>query len=350
MNFSQQLMEKKSKYDNEPFLKQLSNAAKQGKISHKFEKIIASFYHSYKKALTDEGLSIQPCLANFEIFFQLLEKQIETPYLFPPYHERIRTPFDYYAFGLDFLRPLIDKKRSALLGVSYLDEIAQYLKNKENVILLANHQTEPDPQAISLILEDKYPKIGEEMIFIAGERVVTDPLAIPFSMGRNLLCIYSKRYIDNPPELKMQKQLHNKRTMELMANLLSEGGKSIYVAPSGGRDRANESGVVEVAPFDPQSIEMLYLMAKKSIKKTHFFSLALATYDFLPPPQTIQTELGEERKTKRGGVALAFGPEIDMENYPGSENSNKHARRKDRADYIWQQVKKDYILCKEALS
>ncbi len=50
------------------------------------------------------------------------------------------------------------------------------------------------------------------MIFVAGERVITDPLAVPASMGRNLLCIYSKRYIDHPPELKSEKQLHNKRT------------------------------------------------------------------------------------------------------------------------------------------
>ena len=43
------------------------------------------------------------------------------------------------------------------------------------------------------------------MIFVAGERVITDPLAIPFSMGSNLLCIYSKRYIDHPPEKKIEK-------------------------------------------------------------------------------------------------------------------------------------------------
>ena len=30
----------------------------------------------------------------------------------------------------------------------------------------------------------------------AGGRVVGDPLAQPFSMGRNLFCVHSKKYID----------------------------------------------------------------------------------------------------------------------------------------------------------
>jgi hypothetical protein len=31
-----------------------------------------------------------------------------------------------------------------------------------------------------------------------------------------------------------------------------------------------------------------------------------------------------------------------MENYPGSENPNKHAKRQARADYIWGLVCNDY--------
>jgi len=58
--------------------------------------------------------------------------------------------------------------------------------------------------------------------------------------------------------------------MELMSELLSEGGKAIYVAPSGGRDRPNAQGVVEIAPYDPQSIEMFYLMTQRAGHLTHF--------------------------------------------------------------------------------
>jgi glycerol-3-phosphate O-acyltransferase len=161
-------------------------------------------------------------------------------------------------------------------------------------------------------------------------------------MGCDLLCIYSKRYIDHPPELKAQKQLHNKNTMELMSRLLKEGGKIIYVAPSGGRDRRNEEGAVEVAPFDPQSIEMFYLMARKAKTPTHFYPLTLSTYALLPPPETVQKELGEMRIAKRSPIHIAFASEFDMEKFPGFEENEKKIRRKARADAIWNIVNRNY--------
>lgn len=251
-------------------------------------------------------------------------------------------PFDYYKFSLDFIRPLIDLSHSTVLGIDVLAKIDRELKKNENVILLANHQTETDPQAIAILLEKTHPHIGEKIIYVAGERVVTDPLAIPFSMGCDLLCIYSKRYIDHPPELKAQKQLHNKNTMELMSRLLKEGGKIIYVAPSGGRDRRGPQGDVEVAPFDPASIEMFYLMARKAKTPTHFYPFTLATYDLLPPPETVQKELGEARVAKRSPIHIAFSPEFDMEIFPGSEENEKTIRRKARADAIWNLVNSYY--------
>jgi glycerol-3-phosphate O-acyltransferase len=223
-----------------------------------------------------------------------------------------------------------------------LDGISQFLKRKENVVLLANHQTETDPQAIAILLEKEYPEIAESIIYVAGERVVTDPLAIPFSMGCDLLCIYSKRYIDHPPEEKAEKQSHNKKTMELMSRLLQEGGKIIYVAPSGGRDRRNAQGVVEVAPFDPDSIEMFYLMARKAKTPTHFIPFALSTYELLPPPETVQRELGEVRTAKRTAIHLAFAPPFDMDRFPGSQESDKSLRRAMRAKAIWEIVNANY--------
>lgn len=48
-------------------------------------------------------------------------------------------------------------------------------------------QTEADPQVISLLMErEGYGKLASGLINVAGHRVTTDPLAIPFSMGRNL--------------------------------------------------------------------------------------------------------------------------------------------------------------------
>lgn len=305
-------------------------------IGEKYTRLIRMFHDAYMQVIKD----------NIEFYDHLLTtlvdlvlENIQTPFRFELYHKAIRSPFDYYQFGLDFVRPLIDMEHSSVKGDDVLKDIEAKLKRGENVVLLANHQTEADPQAISLMIESKYPHLAKDMIFVAGDRVVTDPMAIPFSMGCNLFCIYSKKYIDNPPENKVKKQLHNQKTMSEMSQKLAKGGICIYVAPSGGRDRKGKSGVVEVDPFDPSSIEMFYLMAKKAHTKTHFHTLALATFELLPPPETIQIELGEARQPKPGPVHLDFGPAIDMEAFSAE---NKKALRQVRANAIWQKVKEDY--------
>lgn len=303
-------------------------------ISPKHQKILRDFCACYFEVTGDDAI--------LKVFLERLEELKKHPFTFEPYHQKVRAPFDYYRFSLDFIRPLVKLEGSKVKGFDVLEKIDLQLKQGENVILLANHQTEADPQALSVLLEQKYPHIGEKIIYVAGERVVTDPLAIPFSMGCDLLCIYSKRYIDHPPELKLQKQLHNKNTMELMSRLLQEGGKIIYVAPSGGRDRKAPSGKIEVARFDPSSVEMCYLMARKAKTPTHFYPLTLATYDLLPPPETIQKELGEMRKAKRCSIQMVFSPEFDMEEFPGSEETVKIKRRQNRADAIWNIVNKTY--------
>jgi|SRR5579872_5557586 len=323
-------------------LPQLAHAFNDGLIPEKYQRIMVGFIESYMAALESLHIPLAPYIPIFETFVRLVREQFLHPYQFQPYHAQIRTPFDYYTYGLDFVRPLVDWSKSSVKGLEYGNEIKEHLQKGANVILLANHQSEADPQLISVLLEKTHPELGAQMIFVAGERVVTDPLAVPFSMGRNLLCIYSKRYIDHPPEQKMKKQLHNKKTMELMSDLLSQGGKCIYVAPSGGRDRPNQEGVFEVASFDPQSIEMFYLMAKKAKRPTYFYPLALLTYPILPPPQMVQIELGECRKTQSGAIHLAFGPQINMEEFPGKDLQDKHERRKMRAEFIWQQVVNDY--------
>ncbi|KKK87324.1 hypothetical protein LCGC14_2754380, partial [marine sediment metagenome] len=239
-------------------------------------------------------------------------------------------PVNYQKFGIDFLKPLVDLKNSKLLGIDNLKKIQEYIDKKENVILLSNHQSEVDPLMIPILSEDKYFSLTSDIISVAGERVILDPLAIPFSMGCSLLCIYSKRYIDLDITKKHQKQIHNKKVMSLMKTLLSEGGKVIYVAPSGGRDRKNKSGKIEIAPFDYKSLEMFYLMGKKAKRKTHFFPFTLATYEIMPPPEKIQIEMGEKRVVNRRAVFISFLNELDMENFPHSDEKDRIKRRKNR--------------------
>jgi len=314
----------------------------KGWLSPRVRDNLIGFYESYKEVVERKGDSIQNHDQLFDVYLELVREQVLKPYAFQPYHKQLRAPFDYYLFGIEFLRPLLDKNQCKTYGLEIFDQIEINLKKGHNAIFYANHQVEADPQAVSLLLERTHNSIGEDVIFVAGERVLTDPVAVPFSLGRNLLCIYSKRHIDNDLALKEQKLMHNKKTMAVMCELLAEGGKAIYVAPSGGRDRPIADGTVPPAEFDPASIEMFYLMAKKSGTKTHFYPLALNTYDLLPPPQTVEKELGEKRTIKGGGISLAVGNEIDMEHFPGSTEKDKHVRRKLRADYIHSLVKEHY--------
>lgn len=298
-------------------------------------KILKNFYHNYKKAGLLNGVDEATIRENFSNLARFVANEINQPSIFEPFHKAVLEPIDYYQFGIDFMNVLVDHP-VILKGEENLKSIISTLKDGHNVVLFANHQTEPDPQLISIALQDKYPEIAKNMIFVAGERVVTDPLAVPFSKGRNLLCIYSKRYIDQPAELKMQKQLHNKKTMEQMSELLKKGGQIIYVAPSGGRDRKDANGTVRVAPFDPQSLEMFILMAKKAKTPTFFYTLALSTYNLLPPPEGIQIELGEERLCNKTKIGFYFGDVIDIEKY--ADLGDKHTQRENRAKDLTNEV------------
>lgn len=318
-------------------------AAISQQISHpKVQAILEEFYGNYLNAVQQGGTETSQAHQLLEKLISLVAQAIKTPYTFDLFHRHVRQPFDYYQFSLDFIRPLIDFSHSKVLGTDNINHMLDQLARGENVILLANHQTEPDPQIIHLMLDPLHPGKTEDMIFVAGHRVTTDPMAIPMSMGCNLLCIYSKKHMDHPPEEKPLKVLHNQRTMQKMKDLLEEGGKWIYVAPSGGRDRADEKGFIDVAPFDAQSLEMFWLMAQQATPKTHFYPLALYTYHVLPPPGRVEKEIGEKRKTSYSPVFLHFGPEIDMENFPGSQDLSKKDRRQKRAEYIGNLVKQQY--------
>jgi len=329
------------------FIKKLTKDKEDRLITEKEFRNFTELYESYCSAMQRDGFGMSE---HAPLFFTLLERvkeQIATPVTFEPFHQKCTSPFNYYRFGIDFIRPLVDLEGSKILHSENLEKMNRQIEAKENVILFANHQTEVDPQLISIILEEKFEKLASEMIFVAGDRVISDPMAVPFSLGRNLLCIHSKRHIDNPPEQRAAKQLHNQKTMHRMRELLEEGGKSIYVAPSGGRDRANEKGEIEVADFDPQSIEMFRLMAKKAKTPTHFYPLSLVTYDILPPPQAVQSELGEKRTTSRNKILMSFGNELDMENCSEDHSSDRHTKRLHRAAHILGLVKEQYRKLKE---
>src|SRR5574338_1158739 len=216
------------------------------------------FCSDYEKACKQANIDPTTKLTTFHTFVQAVEAQVKSAYPFQPYHTQLQ---EYYTLGLDFIRPLIDFAHSKVEGKKNLDAIQKSVSSGENVVLFSNHQTEIDPQIISLLIEKEYPELAREMIFVAGHRVVTDQLAVPLSLGRNLICIYSKRHIDQPPEKRSEKLAHNQKALKALEEKLQQGGACIYIAPSGGRDRMGDDGKITVAPFDPDSIELFALLA-----------------------------------------------------------------------------------------
>uniref|UniRef100_A0A452YQT6 Phospholipid/glycerol acyltransferase domain-containing protein n=1 Tax=Aegilops tauschii subsp. strangulata TaxID=200361 RepID=A0A452YQT6_AEGTS len=196
--------------------------------------------------LDEEVLFLCPLPSQFALTFSLCSKMhfytnlrvlLQNPFTFQPYHKAIREPFDYYTFGQNYIRPLVDFRNSYVGNISVFSDMENQLRQGHNVVLMSNHQTEADPAVIALSLERSNPWISENIVYVAGDRVLTDPLCKPFSMGRNLLCVYSKKHMNDFPELIEMKRRANTRSLKEMALLLRGGSHIIWIAPSGGRDR-----------------------------------------------------------------------------------------------------------------
>ncbi|KAK4389713.1 Glycerol-3-phosphate acyltransferase, chloroplastic [Sesamum angolense] len=145
------------------------------------------------------------------------------------------------------------------------------------------------------------------------DRVVTDPLCKPFSMGRNLLCVYSKKHLNDDPELIDMKRRANTKSLKEMAMLLRAGSKIIWIAPSGGRDRPDPvTKEWYPAPFDASSVDNMRRLVEHAGVPGHIYPLAILCYDVMPlqPRLEVEKEIGEKRVISFHGVGLSVAPEI----------------------------------------
>jgi glycerol-3-phosphate O-acyltransferase len=249
---------------------------------------------------------------------------------------------DFYQFGNDFFRSAMDLPHSVVTGMDHLQQALQQIEAGDNVVLLANHQSEADPQVVSCCLEmvaDLIPGVAEmaaNVVYVAGHKVTTDALAIPFSMGRNLLCIHSKKHIDADKESKPTKQRQNLRAMSGLLKKLKQGGQLLWVAPSGGRDRRDmKTGLVPLAPFDSKTIDMFRLMGNKSKVKTHYYTFAMVSYDLCPPPDFVEAGTGESRQVRFCPVGIGMGAEVEsIGGLEGRHEFCEHAYAQCTADYL----------------
>lgn len=284
----------------------------------KMRSIFAGLYECYKQQVIKSlsGNVQKASEKTARIFREMIRayagQLLGTPYIFPSYHQAIREgSIDYFQLGNDYVGTLINYDQSVLGQKARWDDVEKKINAGENVILLANHQSEADAAFIPLLTEKSHPGLGEKVIYVAGGRVVDDIMSKPFSMGRNLLCVNSKKHMmEGDRSAKMRQNI---RTLKEMERLLQAGGALIWIAPSGGRDRRSPDGTLVPDPFDPDAIEMMRkLGTKKGVKPTTFYPMAMATFDIMPPPSTVGGALGEERIVNYTGVGLSLGETVDV--------------------------------------
>ena len=327
--------------------------ARIGIINKKTAWTFEGLYNNYRNAVVNQNEGVDEAKV-VEIMKQILSrvfKEFVDPYEFPSYHSRMLEPYNYYYFGQIYCYCMIDFKNSYIGHFDRFKEMEQKLKNGENVILLANHQSEADPGVWANMLEKRLPELAENIIYVAGDRVVTDPLAKPFSMGRNLLCVHSKKYMDTDPKSKSKKMKQNRATLSKMSKMLNEGGNLIWIAPSGGRDRPDEQGNWKPAAFDETTVALMHKLGTKAKSKTNFYPFAMWSWKIMPPPTKVVVELGEERIINHSGVGISLAEPLDVDKITeGIDASDKTAVSRALTDATWEEMNKEYTKLDEAIT
>ncbi|XP_014521075.1 glycerol-3-phosphate acyltransferase, chloroplastic [Vigna radiata var. radiata] len=272
-------------------------------------------YNNYKNAVIQSGdpKANEIVLSNMIALLDRVFLDVTDPFVFQPHHKAKREPFDYYVFGQNYIRPLVDFKNSYVGNMPLFIEMEEKLKQGHNIILMSNHQTEADPAVIALLLEARLPYIAENLTYVAGDRVITDPLSKPFSIGRNLICVYSKKHMLDDPALVEMKRTANIRALKEMAMLLRNGSQIVWIAPSGGRDRPEAQTREWVpAPFDISSVDNMRRLVEHSGPPGHVYPLAILCHDIMPPPLKVEKEIGEKRIISFHGAGISVAPAISF--------------------------------------
>lgn len=310
-----------------------------------------ALYYNYRDAVLKGGTNHgkEEIIQTMATVLDRILLQFEDPFTFPSYHRAIREPYDYYTFGQNYIRLLLDFRNSYVGNVGHFDKVEEQLKQGHNVVLFTNHQTEADPAVMSLLLETHHPYLAPNLTYIAGDRVVMDPFCKPFSMGRNLLCVYSKKHINDEPELIDMKRKANARSLKELAGLLRKGGQLIWIAPSGGRDRPDPiTQKWSPAMFDPGSVENMRRLLGLSQMPGHMYPLALLCFDIMPPPPKVEKEIGEQRLVGSSGVGMSINSELIFEEITGFCKTPEEAAEC-FSNIVWERVNEQYTVMNRAI-
>ncbi|XP_057977182.1 glycerol-3-phosphate acyltransferase, chloroplastic isoform X2 [Malania oleifera] len=301
----------------EELLSGIKKETEAGRLPSNFASVMEELYRSYQDAVFQSGIpdADEIILSNTTALFDRVLLDAEDSFVFPPHHKAMREPFDYYMFGQNYIRPLID------FGNSYVGNINIFHEMEEKL----------------------------QQTYVAGDRVLTDILCKPFSMGRNLMCVYSKKHMLDDPKLAEMKKKANIRSLKEMAMLLRGGSQIVWIAPSGGRDRPDpQTGEWHPAPFDASSVDNMRRLAENAGVPAHIYPLALICYNIMPPPPKVEKEIGEKRVVSFHGVGLSVIPDISYAEIAAAcENSEEVKEAYSKA--LHDSVTEQYNVLKSAI-
>ncbi|KAL8447890.1 hypothetical protein Emed_004185 [Eimeria media] len=149
-----------------------------------------------------------------------------------------------------------------------------------------------------------------------------------------MLCVHSKKHLSaDAAKLELQRT-QNVRAMHALQQLLQDGGALVWVAPSGGRDRPDASGVFSKADrFDVKAIQSFCLLAKRAKetagRESLFCPMALWTAPICPPPNVVKTELGEVRRCKYSPIGMALGGLLQADSLSSAQLTQKAQQETD---------------------
>lgn len=305
--------------DEESFMAALDKEVEVGRIPEELVPLWTDFFGNYKKAILSADLPTHDIKLVAEVQASIADtviNQFSNPYKFPSFHKSMTEPYDYFEFGQKYVGSLIDFTKSYLGHRERFDEIEKQLNAGENVIIFANHQSEADPGIWAHMLIHTHPSLAKKICYVAGDRVVSDPLCVPFSMGRNLYCVHSKRHMEDDPDTKAEKSAMNRTTLRNMGMSFAKGGSLLWIAPAGGRDRPGDDDVYVPAKFDSSAVELMRALSRKAEQKvgskSHFYPFAMYSAPLMPPPKTVEKGLGERRMVNFTGVGISVGEEMDV--------------------------------------
>ncbi|XVE65346.1 hypothetical protein DITRI_Ditri07aG0173400 [Diplodiscus trichospermus] len=348
VEYSRTFLEARSEQE---LLSGIRKEVEAGKLPPNVAAGMEELYQNYRNAVFQSGdpAAVEIILSNMAVAFDRMLLDVEDPFVFQPYHKALREPFDYYMFGQNYIRPLIDFRNSYVGNLSLFYEIEEKLEQGYNIVLISNHQTEADPGIIASLLEKTNPHIAENMIYVAGDRVITDHICKPFSMGRNLICVYSKKHMFDVPELVEMKRKANTRSVKEMALLLRGGSKLVWIAPSGGRDRPDPlTEEWYPAPFDSSSVDNMRRLIEHSGAPGHVYPLALLSYDIMPPPPQVEKEIGERRVISFHGAGLSVAPKISLQEIAVASAESEEAKDV-YTQALYKSVTEQYNVLKSAI-